>query len=543
MTGIRQPKVKSAPEVFDSDADEDLSASLVTAVPAGTTTATAPQAAVADDSEDLADRNAFVAATPQQQAVKERNIKDQAVTQQQQVREGTSPSIRTKPGTFYSVDALLKFLKENQGSDIHVSSGNWVMIRVRGTMYPLNYRVGDKEVRDLILPFLSKVHVQELEKERSVDFSFVNPGTGVFRANVFYQRHGLAFVLRLLPEKAPALDELNVPSIVRRSCYTDNGLILVTGPTGSGKSTTLAAMINEINMNKRGHIITIEDPIEFLHESKKCMVTQRGLGAHFTSFSHALRAALREDPDVILVGEMRDRETMEAAIRAAETGHLVLSTLHTGSAAKSVDRILNSFPADEQGEIRTVLSETLRVVISQKLIPNKTGTKLKLFQDIMVNTRAIGNLIREGKTYLIENAMQTSSNEGMVLMDKSIREAAEEGAIRMADAHEMANDKRIIEESAAFARNELGVMETVQKLSKEEFGKLQPGGIATSPVDAQSLPDMVKEVLPPDAIPREIIGLKNIVAELKPGYKKPAEKAKAVENKTSPVHIVKKKPE
>ena len=499
MSGaIRQPKVKPAADVFDSDKDDDINIGV---------------------------------------DAKAEGVKA-TVKEQQKVREGTSHSIRTGPGTFYSVDALLKFLKENGGSDIHVSAGNWVMIRVRGTMFPLNYKVGDKEVRDLIFPFLSKTHVEELESQRSVDFSFVNPGTGVFRANVFYHRHGLGFVLRLLPEKAPTLDELDVPSIIRRSCYSDNGLILVTGPTGSGKSTTLAAMVNEINMNRRGHIITIEDPIEYLHDSKKCMVTQRGMGGHFTDFSSALRAALREDPDVILVGEMRDRETMSAAIRAAETGHLVLSTLHTGSAAKSVDRILNSFPADEQDEIRTVLSETLRLVISQKLIPNKAGTKLKLFQDIMVNNRAVANLIREGKTYLIENAMQTASDEGMVLMDKAIRTAAEEGSIGMADAHEMSNDKRIIEESNAFLRNEVGIVETVQKLSREEFGKAAAAGKAMG--HDQSLPSMVKEVLPDGAIPKEIIGIKNIVAELKPGFKKHKDQA-SPENKTNPVHLTKKK--
>lgn len=443
-----------------------------------------------------------------------------------------------------TMNHLLEFLRANNGSDIHVSAGNWVMVRIRGTMHQVTYRVEDKDVRALIFPYMTDMQKEELDREKTLDFAFINPGVGVFRANVFHQRLGLAFVLRLLPEKPPTLEELDVPSIIRRSCYTDNGLILVTGPTGSGKSTTLAAMINEINANRRGHIITIEDPVEFIHQSKKCMINQRSLGTHFNDFASALKSCLREDPDVILVGEMRDRETMQAAIRAAETGHLVLATLHTGSAAKSIDRILNMFPADEQEEVRTVLAETLRVVISQKLIPNKSGSKLKLFQDILVNTRGVANLIREGKTYLIENAMQTGGEEGMILMDKAIRIAAEEGMIPMADAHEAANDKRIIEESKAFARNESGIVETVQKLSRDEFGK----AIANKPavkdpsikVTGEIAAEQAAEVV--GAIPKEIIGLKDIVAELKPGYKKRESPLAPPETDPNavPVHITKK---
>lgn len=460
--------------------------------------------------------------------------------------KGAPIQAKTKLAT---LPQLLEFLRTNNGSDIHVSSGNWVMMRIRGTMHQVTAKVEDKDVRNLIMPYMTDKQKEELEREKMLDFAFTNPGVGVFRANVFYQRFGLAFVLRLLPEKPPTLEELDVPSIIRRSCYTDNGLILVTGPTGSGKSTTLAAMINEINTHRRGHIITIEDPVEYLHTSKKCMVNQRSLGIHFNDFAGALKACLREDPDVILVGEMRDRETMQAAIRAAETGHLVLATLHTGSAAKSVDRMLNMFPADEQDEVRTVLSETLRVVISQKLIPNKAGTKLKLFQDILVNTRAVANLIREGKTYLIENAMQTASDEGMLLMDKAIRVAAEEGMIPMADAHEAANDKRIIEESKSFARNESGIIETVSKMARDEFGKAvgetgkvkKDTGIINDPnikVTGEVPPDKVGPI---PAQAKEIIGLKDIVAELKPGFKKRDGTAPPdVDPNAVPVHITRK---
>lgn len=460
------------------------------------------------------------------------------------INAGAPIQTKTKLATMAQ---LLAFLRANNGSDIHVSSGNWVMVRIRGTMHQVTYKVEDRDVRNLIMPYLTDKQQEELIRDKTIDFAFTNPGVGVFRANVFFQRHGLAFVLRLLPENPPKLADLDVPSIIRRSCYTDNGLILVTGPTGSGKSTTLAAMIDEINCNRRGHIITIEDPVEFLHESKKCMVNQRSLGLHFTDFASALRACLREDPDVILVGEMRDRETMTAAIQAAETGHLVLATLHTGSAAKSVDRILNMFPADEQDEVRTVLAETLRVVISQKLIPNKNGTKLKLFQDILVNTRAIANLIREGKTYLIENAMQTSGEDGMILMDKAIRLAAEEGMIPMADAHEAANDKRIIEESKSFARNESGIIETVEKLSRDEFGQLLVDQNANSKSKKESGDPSIKVIgeVPPDqvapAAAKELIGIKDIVAELKPGFKRrDANSPQDKDSNLPPVHITKK---
>ncbi|MGE4131727.1 MAG: type IV pilus twitching motility protein PilT [Bdellovibrionales bacterium] len=438
---------------------------------------------------------------------------------------------------------LLTFLKENGGSDIHIAANNRVMIRIRGTMRPVNYFVSDEDVHNLIMPVIDSDQRQQLERDKSLDFSFHKLGIGVFRANVFYQRHGLAFVLRILPENPPTIDELDLPSIIKRTCYTDNGLILVTGPTGSGKSTTLAAMINEINMSQRGHIITIEDPVEFLHESKKCMVNQRSLQDHFIDFASALKSSLREDPDVILVGEMRDRETMQMAIRAAETGHLVLSTLHTNSAAKAIDRILNSFPADEQDEVRTVLSETLRLVVSQKLIPNRNGTKLKLFLDILVNNRGVANLIREGKTYLIENAMQTGADEGMMLMDRAIREAAEEGAIRMADAHEIANDKRIIEESAAFLRNEAGIVETVNRLAREEFGgPMDPKKIKENEKEGGEKPEvLIKDgiaIKGSGQLPKELIGIKDIVAELKPGFRKPGqqEPEKPGERK-SPVNI------
>lgn len=425
------------------------------------------------------------------------------------------------PGQTDRLASLLEFMQKQGGSDLHISANSRARIRIRGIMRTIKLDLTDRDVQELISPYLSDKHLAILAKEQSVDFSFRKDNIGVFRVNVFRQRHGLAFVARHLPEKPPTLESLDQPSIVKRTCYSDGGLVLVTGPTGSGKSTTLAAMIDEINRNQYGHIITLEDPIEYLHDSKRCMINQRSLGDHFVSFASGLRAALREDPDVILVGEMRDRETMEAAIHAAETGHLVLSTLHTGSAAKTIDRILNSFPAGERDEIRSVLAETLRLVISQKLVPNKNRSRLRLFQDILVNTRAVANLIREGKTFLIENAMQTSRDEGMMLMDAAIRQAAEEGSIRMADAHEMANDKRIIEDSEKFLRDEFGILETVESLGRDEF-ESGPGPTNEESGDNERvrLSDEERLARIMGNKRKAIFGLPNLVAELKPGFKR-----------------------
>jgi twitching motility protein PilT len=261
--------------------------------------------------------------------------------------------------------------------------------------------------------------------------------------NVLQQKNGVAVVMRVLSEQPPTLEKLNLPEMCRKATSFANGLVLVTGPTGSGKSTTLAAMINDINMKLHGHILTLEDPIEFQHESKLCAVSQRSFGADFTSFGSAMRAAFREDPDVILVGEMRDPETISLAIKAAETGRLVFSTLHTNSASKTVDRMINVFPADEQAQIRTVLSETLRVIISQKLVPSADKKKRYCIHDILVNTKAVANLIREGKTFQIPSLMQTGKEDGMQIGDKIMLEHVEAGRIKGEIAWEYANEKNI----------------------------------------------------------------------------------------------------
>jgi twitching motility protein PilT len=274
------------------------------------------------------------------------------------------------------------------------------------------------------------------------------PQVGIFRGNVFYQRYGLAAVFRALAENIPTIEQLKLPPICKIAASYPHGLVLVTGPTGSGKSTTLAAMINHINQNQRGHILTLEDPIEFHHESKRCMVNQRQLGENFTSFASALKAALREDPDVILVGEMRDIETIQLAITAAETGHLVFATLHTNTAAKSVDRIIDSFPPEQQAQIRTMLSESLRAVISQKLIPTADHKGRLGIHDVLTVNSAVGNLIREGKTYQIPSVMQTARKDGMLVMDQALLEAVKSGVVTGLDAWEFANDKNMFQQYA-----------------------------------------------------------------------------------------------
>jgi twitching motility protein PilT len=336
-----------------------------------------------------------------------------------------------------SLIQLLQTMVKNGGSDLHVATNSSPMIRVRGDMVKLIVpALTGPEVVAMIDQITDPGQKNDLAQEKSIDFSFKAGGVGIFRVNVFNQRHGLSIVMRVLTENPPTLEELHLPEICKTACSYANGLVLITGPTGSGKSTTLAAMLNHINMTTKGHILTLEDPIEYQHESKLGMVNQRALGQHFTSFATAMKAALREDPDVILIGEMRDAETVSLALKAAETGHLVFSTLHTNSAAKTIDRIINTFSAEEQPQIRAVLSETLKMVIAQKLIPSADKKKRICFQDIFVNTTAAANLIREGKTYQLPTVMQTGRSEGMQLMDQVLLEAVKKGEVSGEDAWE-----------------------------------------------------------------------------------------------------------
>lgn len=355
-----------------------------------------------------------------------------------------------------TLNQLLQTMVQHGGSDLHVASNSPPMIRVRGDVVKLNVPpLTPQQVEQMSMQILNEGQKLDLGKEKNIDFSFRAAGVGIFRVNLFYQRHGLAFVMRVLTEAPPEIDKLNLPAICKAACSFPNGLVLVTGPTGSGKSTTLAAMVNYINQTSKGHILTLEDPIEFQHESKLSMVNQRALGTNFNSFSSAMKAALREDPDVILIGEMRDAETISLALKAAETGHLVLSTLHTNSAAKTIDRIINSFSAEEQPQIRTVLSETLRVVIAQRLIPSADKKRRICFHDILVNTTGAANMIREGKTFQLSNVMQTGKKEGMQVFEQVLLEAVKKGEVSGDVAWENAGDKSLFSQWAPKAESSI----------------------------------------------------------------------------------------
>lgn len=348
-----------------------------------------------------------------------------------------------------TLSQLLGFMVQNNGSDLHLSANVVPMVRIRGDVVKINAPIlGNSDLEKMLAEVMTPAQKTELFEKKSLDFAYKFPGLGIFRINAFYQRHGLAAVMRVIREIPPTLAELKAPSICEKACTFANGLVLVCGPTGSGKSTTLAAMVHYINTTWKGHILTLEDPIEFQHESKMCVVNQRSLDAHFTSYASALKAALREDPDVILVGEMRDAETIGLALKAAETGHLVFSTLHTNSAAKTIDRIINTFSAAEQPQIRTMLSETLKVVIAQKLIPSADHKKLICMHDILVNTPAVANLIREGKTFQLSSVQQTGKKDGMQLIDKVLLEAVQKNEVAPADAYEYANDKSMFAQYA-----------------------------------------------------------------------------------------------
>ncbi len=352
----------------------------------------------------------------------------------------------------------LQLLVKQHASDLHMAAQSAPMLRVNGELVRVDVPVlRATDIEKLVTEILTPEQKKELVTNKQVDFALKATGLGVFRLNVFFQRHGLGLVARALAETPPSLEDLSLPNICKVACNFPNGLVLVTGPTGSGKSTTLAAMINHINTNSRGHILTLEDPVEYHHDSKRCMVNQRQFGTHFTSFASALKSSLREDPDVILVGEMRDPETMALAITAAETGHLVFATLHTNSASKTIDRILDSFPSDQQPQIRSMLSESLRCVISQKLVPSADRRGRIAFFDVLVNNSAVANLIREGKTYQVSSIMQTSRKEGMQILDQSLNDAVKQGLVSGADAWEHANDKSVFQNFAPRDMQNLGI--------------------------------------------------------------------------------------
>jgi twitching motility protein PilT len=339
------------------------------------------------------------------------------------------------------ITELLAFSVENNASDLHLSAGSPPSIRVDGDVRKLNIPAFDeKDVNALVYDIMNDRQRKEYEEKLEVDFSFDVPNLARFRVNAFNQNRGPAAVFRTIPSKILSLDDLGCPEIFREISDTPRGLVLVTGPTGSGKSTTLAAMVDYINNNKHDHILTIEDPIEFVHENKKCLINQREVHRDTLSFEAALRSALREDPDVILVGEMRDLETIRLAMTAAETGHLVFGTLHTTSAPKTIDRIVDVFPGEEKSMVRSMLSESLRAVISQTLIKKVGGGRIAA-HEIMIGVPAIRNLIREDKIPQMYSAIQTGMSNGMQTMDQCLQGLVNRGLITKQDAMEKAVDK------------------------------------------------------------------------------------------------------
>ncbi len=345
------------------------------------------------------------------------------------------------------IDEFLRQLVARNGSDLHLIAGQPPRIRIYGELSPIRSEpVSRDEARELLVAIMSAKMREDLDEHDSCDFAYSVEDVARFRVNVFQHLGGMGCVMRAIPSQAKSLDELKMPGILRNMSRNTQGLILVTGKTGSGKSTTLAAMIDEINKTVNGHILTIEDPIEFVHERQQCLISQRELGIHTPSFANALHSGLREDPDVILVGEMRDLETISIAVTAAEMGILVLGTLHTNGAGATVDRIVNTFPSNKQNHVRTMLSTSLRGVVSQQLVPRSSGDGLVAALEIMVNTPGIANIIRQGKLDQLENAMQGGRKEGMITMDSAIKALLDKSIISGKAAYEAAIEKRKFED-------------------------------------------------------------------------------------------------
>ena len=367
----------------------------------------------------------------------------------EELSEGFAPESNAKSMTNVHIDDLLRDACEKGSSDLHMTVGLPPVVRVDGSLQHLAYaHLAPNDTQRLIYDILSSDQVQWFEKTRELDFSYGVNGVGRFRVNVYRQRGSVGAALRAIPDRVPSFEQLGLPESLRDLTRKHSGLMLVTGPTGSGKSTTIACMIDSINAERPVHIMTIEDPIEYLHRHKRAMINQRELNTDTDSFENALRAVLREDPDVILVGEMRDLETIAAALTLAETGHLVFGTLHTRNAPQTVDRIIDVFPPHQQDQIKVQLSNSLEAVVAQQLCPRMGGGRVAAIE-IMVTTSAIRNLIREGKTYQIYSALETGASFGMQTMDKVLADLYRTGKISneeaMARAIDRENYKRFLQ--------------------------------------------------------------------------------------------------
>jgi len=344
------------------------------------------------------------------------------------------------------IDQYLQAALKENASDLHFLSGDPPRVRVHGGLKNLmDERLSVDVVQEAVFEIMDGAAQRTFAEYDAADFAYEIPEVSRFRVNAFRHLNGIGAIMRAIPSKAATLDDLNMPKVVHQLCKYTQGMILVTGKTGSGKSTTLAAMIDEMNRRMKGHILTIEDPIEFVHSAKGCLISQREVGVHSPSFAKALHSALREDPDIVLVGEMRDLETISIAVTAAEMGILVMGTLHTNGAAQTVDRIINSFPADKQSHIRTMISTSLRGVVSQQLLPTIHQPGRAAALEIMINTSAVQNLIRQGKLDQIETAIQSGGNVGMKSMDGALMELVEKGWVSGQEAYLQANNKHMFE--------------------------------------------------------------------------------------------------
>jgi twitching motility protein PilT len=344
------------------------------------------------------------------------------------------------------IDKYLQAALSQHASDLHFVSGDPVRARIHGGLRAImDERLTIEVVQEAMSEIMDGTTKKAFSERDAADFAYEIAGVSRFRVNTFRHLNGIGAIFRAIPSKAMTIDDLNMPPVIRTLCRHTQGMILVTGKTGSGKSTTLAAMVDEMNRRLKGHIVTIEDPIEFVHTAKGCLISQREIGVHTSNFADALHSALREDPDVILVGEMRDLETISIAVTAAEMGILVMGTLHTNGAAQTVDRIINSFPADKQSHIRTMISTSLRGVVSQQLLPtcNRPGRAAAL--EIMINTPAVANLIRQGKLDQLETAIQSGARVGMKTMDSALMDLVKSGQVSAEEAYQQANNKHLFE--------------------------------------------------------------------------------------------------